>query len=345
MKPFSPGSLPDQQSENSAERADAQVSASWAALAAHLTDETSGTRSGAGALFRDWVGSSDRHTRMIDIMHQAWVWPNSSESVTVDTEAALRQVSSRVRIGAGLSSRVGRTPVRRWIGYATGAVLVAVAGVFVFVGGSHLRWTTVNEGVQVFHTSNSQRATMQLSDGSTVVLGPASSVEVRGRQLSLRGQASFHVTQHTRTPFTVTANEVVTTVLGTEFAVKAYDSVTSVAVRSGKVSVGSTVLIEGQRGVVVPAGNIRVEAGRSVDDAFAFMSGKLILHRMTLTEAIPELNRWFDVEVRLGDASLGSKQIETTLGSGSRNDLATMLEFILRARVEQNGRVLTLWTQ
>lgn len=87
--------------------------------------------------------------------------------------------------------------------------------------------------------------TILLSDGSTVVLQPNSSIQYPYtfqqdvREVHLEGEAFFEIAKDIQRPFLVYANDLVTKVLGTSFSVRAYDSEPNVIVevRSGKVSV------------------------------------------------------------------------------------------------------------
>ncbi|UOR06601.1 FecR domain-containing protein [Hymenobacter aerilatus] len=86
---------------------------------------------------------------------------------------------------------------------------------------------------------------LRLPDGSRVTLHPGSSLRyptaLAGprREVHLVGEAYFQVSKNPNRPFLVLTNQVVTTVLGTSFRVKAYRNAAhaSVAVREGKVSV------------------------------------------------------------------------------------------------------------
>ena len=93
-----------------------------------------------------------------------------------------------------------------------------------------------------------QEQALQLPDGSQVTLHPGSSLRyptaLAGprREVYLEGEAFFQVHKNPARPFLVFTKQVVTTVLGTSFRVKAYpgSKEASVAVREGKVAVQSS---------------------------------------------------------------------------------------------------------
>ncbi len=99
-------------------------------------------------------------------------------------------------------------------------------------------------GVQTKNTGNMQQ-TVQLADGSTVLLEPGASVvadENYGQQtrtVRLEGEAFFDIQSNPEMPFLVFTGDLVTEVLGTSFRIKprAGQKTIEVSVVTGKVSV------------------------------------------------------------------------------------------------------------
>jgi len=198
-----------------------------------------------------------------------------------------------------------------------------------------------------------QRATIALPDGSRVMLNVASRLDVPSdfaagnHVLHLDGEASFAVAHHDGAPLTVVSGDITTQVLGTTFVIRHYasDGSTTVAVRDGRVSVRSTL----QPIVLTAEQQVRIDGSGSAQigpmDAqlFAFETGVLSITKTTLRDVIPELNRWYDAEVRLGDPALGGLVLTSRLGAGSVAELTTMLELTFGVRVVRDGRVLTVY--
>lgn len=164
-------------------------------------------------------------------------------------------------------------------------------------------------------THNAQRREIDLSDGTHVSLNVASQLSVPTgfnsdhRIVRLQGEALFNVAHATGKPFTVEAARTATRALGTEFSVRAYDSSdVRVAVRSGRVAFDRTVLAHNdvarlkQRTLVV-------EQQRTVEPMLAFAKGKLVLDGTPLSEAIPQLNRWYGTNLELADHALADVRI------------------------------------
>jgi len=200
----------------------------------------------------------------------------------------------------------------------------------------------------VYATVPGQRAEITLVDGTRVVLNVGSRMEVprdfgeRDRQVRLRGEAYFHVAHAAGAPFVVDGAGARVRVLGTEFAVRAYDSAGfRVAVRSGRVAVGRMTLSASDVAVRTADG-MQWRRHADVDGMLGFTTGHLVLTDVRLRDALVELNRWYDADVRLATPSLGDERINVVVPSGSASDLSVLLQSLLNARVARAGRVLTI---
>ena len=84
-------------------------------------------------------------------------------------------------------------------------------------------------------------------------------------------------------------------------------------------------------------------ARRATPSQFSFASGTLTLDDVPLAKAIADLDRWYDVDIRLSDSALAAKEVGGVFAAGSLSDVSGILEVGLNVlRVVRNGRVLTL---
>jgi ferric-dicitrate binding protein FerR (iron transport regulator) len=167
---------------------------------------------------------------------------------------------------------------------------------------------------------------------------------VRGnRALQLTGEALFSVAHRSKTTFTVQSGGVTTRVLGTNFVVRHYpsDTTTVVAVRDGKVGIRSLVLSAGEQSEITSRSATHVHPYDSA--AFTFASGVLTLEDMSLSSAIPELNRWYDLDIRLGDPKLATRKVWGGFNAGAQSDMIAIFEGGMNLRVVREGRTLTLF--
>jgi ferric-dicitrate binding protein FerR (iron transport regulator) len=210
-----------------------------------------------------------------------------------------------------------------------------------------------SQGAVISYTTRpGQRAEIDLGDGTHVALNVASRIDIEegfgrtSRTVKLEGEAYFRVARSSGAPFVVDWGHARATVLGTEFGVRAYEPRdVQVAVRNGKVALGHAVLIANDVGHVGPDDVMTIASHQDLSAALGFVTGKLVLRDVPLRDAIPDLNRWYGANVRLGDPALGAKPIEAVLPSGSISDLKEALQVIFNARVVQNGRTLTLFAR
>jgi transmembrane sensor len=148
----------------------------------------------------------------------------------------------------------------------------------------------------------------------------------------------------------VRAGGLVAQDLGTRFTVRAYpeDADASVVVRDGKV--GIRAASDGREGVVAPGQIGRLLNGRvpkieQADTAalFAWIEGRLVFDGIPLQMALPGLSRWFDLEFRLADSTLGAVPLTATLKTQPTDDVLESLAASLGMRLRRKGRTVTLY--
>jgi ferric-dicitrate binding protein FerR (iron transport regulator) len=82
---------------------------------------------------------------------------------------------------------------------------------------------------------------------------------------------------------------------------------------------------------------------QDVSAELGFVTGQLVLNNLPLKDAIADLDRWYDVDIRLADASLGDRLISAVLKRGSVADVSDVLHLIFSVRAVRDGRTLTLY--
>lgn len=149
---------------------------------------------------------------------------------------------------------------RRWLRpilLGTG-VLACIVGLFFIFGNPLSRrigertahapaeMHKTDKWIEIINDDNGTKP-VSLPDGSTVRLSPKSKLSYPAvfvkaeREVLLNGEAFFEVTKNPRSPFKVYTSDIVTTVLGTSFTVKAFDGDKDVrvVVKTGKVTVAT----------------------------------------------------------------------------------------------------------
>ncbi|TVT41596.1 DUF4974 domain-containing protein [Hymenobacter setariae] len=133
-----------------------------------------------------------------------------------------------------------RMPMMRW---AAAVLLLVGATLAVLLPQRRQTHTAALAWVQQ-QNAGQQPQVITLADHSRVTLYPGSSLQYRTgllgarREVRLKGEAFFQVAKNPARPFLVYTEQLVTTVLGTSFRVKAYlGRPNEVAVQEGRVSV------------------------------------------------------------------------------------------------------------
>jgi ferric-dicitrate binding protein FerR (iron transport regulator) len=238
--------------------------------------------------------------------------------------------------------------------------LAAVAAVALIIATlvvrDHGQTKSAAAAPRVYRTANAQRATVTLTDGSTVMLGDASRLEVPAdfgsgnRTVTLVGRGYFTAAHNSGAPLTVISGNVATRVLGTEFSVRKYadDAVARVYVSTGRVSVratrsaepnrrADTVLTANMLAQLGDSGDILVTANVSRNSALGWIAGRLVLTDAPITEAISEIERHYDLEISLADSALGVGDISAVFGDEPVSRVLDDLALALGARYTRSG--------
>ncbi len=205
-----------------------------------------------------------------------------------------------------------------------------------------------------------ERARFRLPDGTEVLLGAGSTLRHprafadRSRDVTLEGEAYFTVEHDERRPFRVRAGDLIATDLGTEFLVRAYpeNGGARVVVRSGTVAVRS---VQAQNStqperVVRPGELGRIDADgvplvEQADTAayFAWTTGTLVFDGTPLREALPQLSRWYDLDFRLADSSLGAVPLSGRLDQTLTPTRLDLLAGSVGLEQVRRGQVVTFY--
>lgn len=247
--------------------------------------------------------------------------------------------------------------LRRWVGYGTVMVLVAA----IWKGSDYLSGFSAGSKRIVYATQAGQRATVTLRDGSKVTLGPATTLSVLNTYspnnsnaivADVDGEALFNVTSSSQRPFSVTAHGVTTSVLGTEFVVRALDaSLVRVAVRNGRVSVRPPALTDINAAIVNAGEAISVSSAllpkvvpiADIASEFAWADGELVLRNVPIGEAFVRLSKWYGIEFRVADPALLDAKVDATFPSVFSKADIDVLARVIGARATYAQGLITFY--
>jgi transmembrane sensor len=247
----------------------------------------------------------------------------------VDVEGALRRVKRRRESERRLAPRL--------VALAAAAAVVMVAGTIVARRGDSPAALTTHR------TAVGQRDSIDLADGSRVVLGPGTSLSIRAgeREVELRGEAYFNVVHDPDKPFVVRVAGSTIRDLGTAFTVSGDSAATlRVVVSEGIVEMthasDSVTLRPGDVGAVT-GGRVAAQRGAATPDDLAWLSGRLVFRDAPLAEVDADLRRWYGVELRVSDTALLRRHFTGAFAGEPADRVLEVLALALGARIERRG--------
>jgi len=160
-----------------------------------------------------------------------------------------------------------------------------------------------NSNVVAYNTMTTPRGgqyKLKLPDGTLVWLNASSSITYPTafpgdtRMVSITGEAYFEVARNPAKPFTVKTYKDEITVKGTSFNVNSYIDEPGIktSLLEGLVEINGALLKPGyaySEGKVIPA---------NLDKELAWKNGVFDFHDVKLKDAMRQIARWYDVEVR-----------------------------------------------
>ncbi len=203
--------------------------------------------------------------------------------------------------------------------------------------------------VATYSTERGKTESITLKDGTTIVIGPLSSLEVfeGEQQVLLRGVGVFSVTPNPNRNFIVNANSTIT-VLGTDsapantqFAVR-QDTAISIGVIEGRIRLGEVVILNtGNVADVASDGRTVITFERPMGPYRAWMNGNLEFVETPLSIVASDLMRWFDVDVQIADTALRQDTVTATFPIDSLSTAIRAVSQGARVNAKTVGRTIT----
>lgn len=235
-------------------------------------------------------------------------------------------------------------------GVTTLAASVAIA---IFVGVPDQLFAPEQAPAQRFASEQGKTQTLTLPDGSRIVLGPDSVLEItmaknERRAELIEGRAFFRVASDKRRPFSVGTSFAEVTVTGTRFDIGLESDALSVAVGEGSVRVAETAASSpaGKSQTVNLSANqaVRVSSAKGLEDVFeiypaefaAWRSGLLVYREAQLRDVVRDLNRYSEVPIEL-DPQAEGLVFYGTFRTDNLDFLYDAMRRDLPVRVEQNA--------
>ncbi len=224
----------------------------------------------------------------------------------------------------------------RWVGYAASVALLILGSVAVLIHFKSSRSRPV--AYDHYMAALGKRREVKLTDNSTVVLFPGSTLDVpanfnsRDRKVILKGRAFFDVIHHSSKPFWVTTGQLITKDIGTSFEVNeaASPNTNTVTLLTGKVSIAyggkEIARLTPDQQISYQTGTnkftiISVNAGQSL----TWINGELSYDLAPLTTICRDMEKWYNVKIIIKNPALLHKKITTSFKDLPISEVMDML--------------------
>ncbi len=196
-----------------------------------------------------------------------------------------------------------------------------------------------------YATAVGEQRTLQLEDGSRVILDTDTRLQVRlsvdARSVTLvRGQAFFDVAGDPERPFTVSAGGTRVTAIGTRFDVRRLGDGARVVLVEGRVAVrdheatggdwalrpGQQVVTSSRRPAVTPVDAVR---------ATSWTTGRLIFEGVPIRDAVAEVNRYSERKLALRAQGIAEIPVSGAFDTGDVDGFVAALEDLYPVTVER----------
>ncbi|MFN4185911.1 MAG: FecR family protein [Hyphomonas sp.] len=207
-----------------------------------------------------------------------------------------------------------------------------------------------------YETSIGETRRLVLADGTQMMLGGDTAVEVRFGQsrrqaVLVRGQVFLDVTHDPARPLDITAGAARVRVLGTSLDIRLGPAGSTVSLIEGRVSVGS----EGRTGQTLAAGQqILVSKTGALDDIRSFdpkqilgwQENRFYFENASLEDLVADLNRYSDKPIEFEGDALKSLNITTSFSLDQSQDvLASLAGAASMELVEETDRLVLRYDQ
>lgn len=281
------------------------------------------------------------------------------DALDADTRAGMLREMLDEPLAEPVPAAVPFVPARRR--YAVVALAAGFAALAVAIGAyTHLgRGGEVNQTAS-YTTAKAQIRDLLLADGSQVVLGAATRLDVdytagvRGLQLG-DGEAYFEVAHNPQRPFVVRVGRLKVIAAGTAFNIRKTGARVEVVVTQGAIDVEDAARNAGlasQQTRLPNDGAIRVAAGQLVvteregltvrpadrETATAWRHGSLQFVDEDLSVVVANLNRYSQQEVVIADRSLEGLRYTGTVMQGRESEWLAAIEQVFPIRVQRDAQ-------
>ena len=279
--------------------------------------------------------------------HKEKLKEKASESIYRDLEAILDAEANYVQ-----KPNVNKRYFLNTFKYAASVAIISMVGYLGFQYQHLFLVQNEQKAVAVKYitksTTNGQKSTIILGDGTKVVLNSASAINYplyftdSNRVVVLAGEAFFEVTEDKKRPFSVITGSTTTVALGTSFNINTKSpEFTKVSLATGKVMVShhaNKAKLKGdnlyflQPGEALKVNKLDSSAQKSkfdVEEDLLWKDGVLYFKDCTFQQIVDKLEPWYDIKFNISNGHLTKKTYTGKFDNASLERLLKNVGFTL----------------
>jgi len=336
----------------------------WQLLARYLSNECN---SNDIEKVKHWMTSDPENQKWLDEMKAVWQTPDRQYGIS-DIKRQWVELAEKAGIAENdkMKSKLIKWPLEfkkntiRILRYAAVLLVAFTLSYLLSKGMNILPWDQSTPEFIVQSVQNGDRKTVNLNDGTRVVLDAGSRLEYPEnftgeiREVYLNGEAFFDVAHQPQTPFVVHANEAYIKVLGTKFNVRAWEQNNKVAVSvaDGKVLFrfeksndhDAVVIIKGQISFLF--NNKQPTKPHSVDinKYQGWMHNEVSFEDVPLGEIVHQIERWYNLKFLFDDPQISTEHMTLYLKNNSISEILELISAMSDLEYKREGNTIYLWS-
>jgi len=265
---------------------------------------------------KDWIGRSKKNETIYDRFKEYWeVKKFGGHDITDRAWSKLETIVEKdhgSEVKTSKENTKGKNNSNWGFIYTVAASIILLVGYFIY-------WQQPYNNLQndqgpeiaqiVIKSRKGEKRTIKLPDGSAVKLNADSKLTFPSvfssvdREVILEGEAFFDVQKYENRPFKVLTKDIVTTVKGTSFNIRAFkdEEKISVSVLTGNVEVTNVITQQNIDLQPNEAGTYSLEEeklNKSIadKDCFIWKDGVLKFDKAAFEQVVKDLENWYGVE-------------------------------------------------